>query len=1143
MKLSPSIDLLRSLNTVLGDGAGAPERAREDGARQRDTVRAILGRFFRSAPTHRREMVILADEVGLGKTYVALASAVSILDAIRRNEAPDDLAARMPAVLVLTPVNEALHNKWIREVSSFRAECAGPPGSLDWIVPAAGECDNLIKLTSAIRGTSKAAPAIVVAKISAFGARLHDVETWRRRALAATFEHCEIPSEERIPWCQMVLGSGSQAREPELRDLSQSGRLWERTEEWASNLRAKYLSVLRRDRHLTDHLLNAAANRKAGALFAALDDLTRSALMACWPTLPLVVMDEVHNLKNAQTAARKNLHRWLAGKASRVLALSATPFQLAHEELSSVLGLRDLAVLPDNRRSALDAQVLDLEAAMRNSRHEGDLFRACWLELGTADQAAVDTGWSAVSGASQADREAMLSRVQPIRVEKALRAALRLQAANQALQKHLGPFVIRHRRDTSHRSYWIGHNAIPGVSTAAAASGFDWAPGAEVDSGSELIHYVFMRMVSLAKDGKGRAALGEELTGSYRHLTQTAANWKKLERSNNPRLLAYKHFLDRIIDRDGADKRHPKIRLTVDRVVEAFRNGHKSMVFCVHTKTAEAVRDEILRCVSRDLEATRDAVFGSKSSFENFSKRFFNRRESLYSLIQDHPLLGRNGSRSEVGVPPYLRLGERSLVDVAQLLAKRGADPRAPKPDRRLILAAVEHVAVLNWQQSHEGREWLDAVLANAPALENAIASGSWLDGRGLLMARGRHEDPHAAKGTSDPLDDDQGADTEWPAPHRTLAMDKAAEAWGAQLRRAAGAAVVMYFQDDVIEADAGYLPLLPQFHARELAKLDLETRRVAGQAFQRILRAEEFLIRYLADAPKLEEERWMDFLLRRYVAPHGHNESLRERVHAYFETLVRSSGRGKEALLDGYRAAAQNRNVVQLVQGGMERDRYFLGFNTPYRPEVLISTSVGQEGIDLHRECRHVIHHDLCWNPATIEQRTGRVDRIGSKVERERAAATDGASPSLDIAVPYLAGTYDERMFNELHRRAQLFEVTMGGDFKVEGRMSESEAQADARRRRQAGIDVEDEDLGSDESGSGSVDMPPSMVEALRVDLAVYRPQTRPEAPADAEFDQVAAEHIEPITYRVAADAPDTPALLPDLARTTDASTDVAEP
>lgn len=168
-------------------------------------------------------------------------------------------------------------------------------------------------------------------------------------------------------------------------------------------------------------------------------------------------------------------------------------------------------------------------------------------------------------------------------------------------------------------------------------------------------------------------------------------------------------------------------------------------------------------------------------------------------------------------------------------------------------------------------------------------------------------------------------------------------------------------------------------------------------------------------------------------------------------------------------------------------RDRYFLGFNTPYRPEILISTSVGQEGIDLHRECRHVIHHDLCWNPATVEQRTGRVDRIGSKVERECAGAGAGGGPALEVAVPYLAATYDERMFEELHRRAQLFEVTMGGDVRVEGR-GEADDHADQRRREREGIGTADEDLG-EEGDTSAVDLPEEMVERLRVDLSVWKP------------------------------------------------------
>ena len=273
------------------------------------------------------------------------------------------------------------------------------------------------------------------------------------------------------------------------------------------------------------------------------------------------------------------------------------------------------------------------------------------------------------------------------------------------------------------------------------------------------------------------------------------------------------------------------------------------------------------------------------------------------------------------------------------------------------------------------------------------------------------------------------------------------------------------------------------------MSELDLETRAVAGQVFRRILMAEEFLLRYLADVEKDQTERWADYLAERYVKPlDGHFESLRDRVHAYLETLVRA--KKNQALLSGYHAGAENRNVVQLVKGDTQnRDRYFLGFNTPYRPEILVSTSVGQEGIDLHRECRHVIHHDLCWNPATIEQRTGRVDRIGSKVERERMGIEAGGGPTLEIVVPYLAATYDERMFEELYRRAQLFEVTLGGEMRVEGRIDLEHIATEHRRREKLGIGTEDEDLGDESQESGVVDLPPDMIERLRVDLSVWNP------------------------------------------------------
>lgn len=69
-----------------------------------------------------------------------------------------------------------------------------------------------------------------------------------------------------------------------------------------------------------------------------------------------------------------------------------------------------------------------------------------------------------------------------------------------------------------------------------------------------------------------------------------------------------------------------------------------------------------------------------------------------------------------------------------------------------------------------------------------------------------------------------------------------------------------------------------------------------------------------------------------------------------------------------------------RLVRRGMVADCYSFGLDTPYRLEILIATAVGQEGIDPRPQCRHVIHHDLCWNLAVIEQRTVSVDQTGKQ-------------------------------------------------------------------------------------------------------------------------------------------------------------------
>ncbi len=99
-------------------------------------------------------------------------------------------------------------------------------------------------------------------------------------------------------------------------------------------------------------------------------------------------------------------------------------------------------------------------------------------------------------------------------------------------------------------------------------------------------------------------------------------------------------------------------------------------------------------------------------------------------------------------------------------------------------------------------------------------------------------------------------------------------------------------------------------------------------------------------------------------------------------------------------------------------RVRRMRTFNTPFFPDVLVCSEVMAEGVDLQRFCRHMIHHDLAWNPSTIEQRTGRIDRIGCKATNRH--------PIMSF-LPYIGGAADERQFRVMRDREQWFQVVMG--------------------------------------------------------------------------------------------------------------------
>ncbi|HBJ36696.1 MAG TPA: hypothetical protein DDZ51_18455 [Planctomycetaceae bacterium] len=1101
MKLSPEIDLSRSLRLVFGNKGEFSKQIAQDCARQSETASAILHRFFGANERERRELMILADEVGLGKTYVGLAVAVSMLDAIRHGESPDGLPANKPVVLVLTPTNDALFNKWMREAEAFKQDCARHENSLDWLqirspIEKSSKSGNVVNLTEQMRKATRAKPLLIIAKQSVFGAALHDRDLWRRRSLAAVFGHFRTPVDIRRYWCRKgkVFDNFGIPELHELLDLRSSGHLW--NDPISPDLEKSFACALGNYPQITARLESALMKTDEGKLTDLLDDLARYALVTDWPQFPLVIIDEIHGFKN-QVQSRRHLEAFAKGKICRLMGLSATPFQLRHDELLSLLKLRGVLSLPKERFVQLDEAESNLRAAMEGARDSGETFRRRWKGLQPVDQCVVAETWTAVMSAAESERQLLAVQIRPPRVSHAIIAAMDLERRNAALQKHLRPFVIRHQHPRGYREHFVGNKAAS--LDGNGSSTFSWSPGMDIRGDDELVQYLMMRAVALAKDEKGLPSLGAELTGSYRHLVETAAVWKKLARANNPLLRDYRAILEEMIgkrtDKHDPDTEHRKVQATVQRALAFFKRGQKSLVFCVYTKTAEAVRDQLRVAIDNYLGEIRDSVFGDVYAFENFRRRFFNRREALFSLIQDHPLLGTlRGGR--VGVPPNVALTVENLRQVGQLLVEQGEYADSDKPDRRLIMAATEQVAVNWWREFPNGKKWLGEVLQNCLELEQRIVDPSWLEAREPLSRSERAgrakrpADPEANEEIRDPLDAEE-EDAEAQAGESNGTTDDAVESWVRRLREdAIGQIIAPYFRHGLIRANDGLQPLLAAHHRGVLAELDLETRAVAGQVFRRILMADEFLIRYLAQVEKDNTTRWAGYLSERYVKPlDGHLESLRDRVNAYLETLVRA--RKNHALLSGYHAGAENRNVVQLVKGDTQnRDRYFLGFNTPYRPEILVSTSVGQEGIDLHRECRHVIHHDLCWNPATIEQRTGRVDRIGSKVERERMGVQDDQGPTLEIAVPYLAATYDERMFEELYRRAQLFEVTLGGEMRVEGRIDPEHIASEHKIREKLGIGTDDEDIGVESDDTWVADLPTDMIERLRVDLSVWRPK-----------------------------------------------------
>jgi len=135
------------------------------------------------------------------------------------------------------------------------------------------------------------------------------------------------------------------------------------------------------------------------------------------------------------------------------------------------------------------------------------------------------------------------------------------------------------------------------------------------------------------------------------------------------------------------------------------------------------------------------------------------------------------------------------------------------------------------------------------------------------------------------------------------------------------------------------------------------------------------------------------------------------------------------------------------LRQGGLRS-----AFNAPFRPFVLMTTSIGAEGLDFHLYCRRLAHYTLPNSVVQWEQKNGRIDRRNSLAVRRNWARRDpdpaaqeksgGMSPHWDAGSDGLHHYYflirhtDERtQYERLKSELRRYRATLGiADGETEG-------------------------------------------------------------------------------------------------------------
>lgn len=835
-------------------------------------------------------------------------------------------------------------------------------------------------------------------------------------------------------------------------------------------------------RQLSDAIMRGDTSN-AQAFFSALGARVFAAQLAR-ANIGLAVVDEVHNWKGSAFGATAFQGSYAPGIA-RKLIMSATPFQMEEGEMSRVFGF---VQAPAGGSAAVMAGLFAPEGEVPRCLAASQAFARAWQELSRTPAAAQRLhDLFADACMQELDARAAQAAADPAELEEVrafCQAVLPYRAALAALQAAMGQVVVRHTKPRDKRHFHIGKH-FPDTSPPYPRNGLYSATG-HASEADALVNFVGMRLGQLALRGgddsyEGNARLLGGLTSSTSAFLEGADGRAMAGGSDATR--AYGDMFRKLL----AARPHPKVAATVARAFQNFEAGRKTLIFCERVATLREIEQALAGKIDSFI-----ADHGATMAVER--QNLLKRREQLENLWW--PSLWEAIGQRATGRQLLARYQAEARAFVVDCLARTRVTPSA----RRII-------------------NLLDTWLIGRAAGDGQLPAGDWSPAVAMIART-------AALLEADRHREEAVLLADFLAPRRApqeladpVATDDLESTPGSDLADI-GKAVDTVLRQQYLERrnlwwmgdDHDFHPLLWQLlasEARQLVTVPADPAPAPGiaaqtaQVFQdvqddlmtgirKFTLRDDLLVRYERVS---QAEQVLDRLAEGLRSmPIGHDVSMLARVTRFLQGLVAADGSISRANLTPSRRRSLWQGVsigkvghVATLEGRTppaSRAGLCAAFNSPLLPDILICTAIGSEGIDLHRQCADVIHHDLPWNPAKLEQRNGRVDRVGSLAQMSDSLL-------INLGIPFLANNYEQYQYQKVYSRAQKFEVLLG---KPEFEAADIDEEGYAEDRDDAVIRAGTEAAASAGTDAVLPPLPSSILAALRLDLSV--PGDRP-APA----------------------------------------------